>query len=102
MTDQEEFEKWAVNKNIDWESMFIKRDISFFNHGWQACAERKNAVIEQQAKEIAVFRKALLEIREVANEFVFFDESDLEGLLLSNNLIDEDGNPTSLLTGKQK
>lgn len=61
MTDQE-FEKWAVNKNVDWESMFIKSDISFFNHGWQACAERKNVAIEQLEFNIDEYKRLTREI----------------------------------------
>lgn len=96
MTDQEEFEKWAVNKNIDWESMFIKRDISFFNHGWQACAKRKNIIIDKQDHELE-------SLREFANAILSAGEYiHARNFSMVFGLIDEEGNPTSLLTGKQK
>lgn len=143
MTDQE-FEKWAVNKNVDLESMFIKRDISFFNHGWQACAERKNVAIEQLEFNIDEYKRLTREIdsfisddpakqaslcdlvepikqlkdkceqkaKEIEALRGFSNMTIMTGqygvshewliqVAKANKLIDENGNPTKLLTGEK-
>lgn len=53
MTDQEKFEKWFNKKLSDFpQSIFLRGDKPIYKISWEACAEQKNAIIEQQAKEI--------------------------------------------------
>lgn len=125
MTDQEEFENWFLS-NLPESSMpmmdYVLRK-GYSEKAWQACAERKNSVIaeyqetlksyegiarkaielakrnEQQAKEIEALRGFASELEldvRGCDGSSFIDET-----LLKHKLLDENGNPTKLLTGEK-
>jgi len=83
MSELEEFEKWysANCFRISWDTPAEK-----CLHAWKACSEKKDT-------EIAALRGYLLEEHRVGGLFSFAERY---------GLIDEDGNPTKLLTGENK
>jgi hypothetical protein len=91
VNDQEEFEAYCEN-TYGYRSAFLCMLTGFeLKKSWQACAEQKNAIIEQQAKELQALRgfaKTVIEGGfQNGNAFVF-------------GLIDEESNQTKLLTGE--
>ena len=97
MTDQEEFEKWL----LEFRRSKRAKGFSFCDptviDTWQACAERKNAIIEQQAKELEALRGFCSWIAK--NQFHLIYQRII--IAKKYGIIDENENPTKLLTGEK-
>jgi len=85
MNEQKAFEKWWKNDS-SWGGEQLA-EYHLAKSAWQACAEQKD-------KEIAA-------LRELLNEIVDCELIDDDGLY-SLGIIDENGNPTKLLTGEEE
>jgi len=106
-----EFEKWLASPPYDlpesgfekhdeygmWPGQYRKYDVQIASEAWRECAAQKQGIIDKQADELAA-------LREFANELLT-DDIGCDGhpfineMLIKHNLIDENGNPTPLLTG---
>lgn len=67
---------------------------------WQACAELKDKIIEQQAAEIAALRGFVQSLCEIETYDETFNKASVESAK-KWSLLDENGNPTALLTGNE-
>lgn len=63
MTDQEEFEKWLLKYSKSIENQMTGWSVTV-NRDWHACAKQKNAIIDQQAKEIKALREVVMAMRD--------------------------------------
>lgn len=98
----EEFESWLH----DWIRVnnftLAYRPLFEMTEAWQACSERKDVVIAQQAAELAALR-GFAEIMKTTKFERMLDGRAADGFIKKTmalcKLIDENGKPTSLLTG---
>ena len=90
----DEFEKWA--KSPYGLGHYAPYDLENVWKGWNAAWEQQQAIIDKQAAEIAA-------LRGFANKVVNSRFRDLYlGKSKKYGLIDENGNPTKLLTGESE
>lgn len=75
----------------------LEYEMMAYQDGYDDCAEIKDLIIKQQAAEIAALREQLKLLRQYANS-VITQQSQYHARLYK--LLDENGNPTPLLTGE--
>jgi hypothetical protein len=92
MSEQESFQEWVTQHHREW---YLRGDrFEMLEKAWQACAEGKDKIIEQQAAELQALREYA---KETLSPYIFGDIN--KNIAKKCGLIDENGAPTALLTG---
>lgn len=91
-----EFNRWLFSYRVG--RTFESWEINDLKQAWQASAERKDKIIEQQAKELKNLR-GFANI--ILSRSVDISSANILSCGIDHNLIDENGNPTKLLSGEK-
>jgi hypothetical protein len=99
MSEQDEFEKWLDDFKLKQEQRGFHNVYPSRSEVWKACAEGKDKIIEQQAADLAALREFANEVIDYNNLYLSNKNGFVDRYSKCYSLIDENGNPTSLLTG---
>lgn len=105
MSEQEAFKTWLKDNNIfqyeegEYHDPVDVEVLEFSGMVWQACADRKDKIIEQQAAELAALRGFAIQMYEYGYDVY---KEDITRHLNEYGLIDKTGQPTALLTGERE
>ena len=95
------FEKWWVNYPIDDDAKPFKRGFNIcWNIAAKAATETMQAKLDEKNKILGTFRAALLELSEDMSALPFRDGTAIFYLLKKYELVDENGDPTPILSEK--
>lgn len=99
MSEQEEFIRYLKKFETEQRMRGITQSYPTHDEVWQACAEGKGKVIEQQAADIEALRGFANEVIDYNNLYLSNKNGFVDRYSKCYSLIDENGKKTILLTG---